>query len=41
MVASEAVFWLPMDDGRPLKLRRGTLLLLRRSEVASWLAEET
>ena len=42
VVPVDVVFWLPNVEDMPLGLRFGILLLLlRRSELASWLADET
>ena len=42
VVPVDVVFWLPIVEDMPLGLRFGSLLWpLRRSELASWLADET
>jgi len=38
--ACEVLVWRESEDGRPLRLRRGILLWLFRSEPASWLADD-
>ena len=41
MEICEVLLWRDRDEGKPLRLLRGILLLLLRKELASWLAEET